>query len=302
MDKNSIPARGLAIAAGVAFTGGALYILLEDTVRNHHWTMEHALSVLTVFGAIASGHLASAAWPARKVAAAGFVLLFVAATALTVYNSVGRQAETTETKTLDAEATNKALASKGAELERARQRLSDANDAADRETSDKRCGQKCKDWKLRATEVQANIGKLEGEIQALGPAKPVQPKASKGAQILAIFGFDEAKAKAALILLEPFFNTLLFEVGAIVSLGYAFGGAHVRNQRVSLEAAKPNSVTAKPNSVTEVANDTELPSDAELVTIKSQFFTDTPKQVVARSLPALTSKGLLGRNVGMRLN
>jgi hypothetical protein len=107
MSTTTMASRGLAIAAGLAFTGGALCILLEDAIKNHHWTMAHGLAILTVFGVIASGHLAKEAMKHRHVGAAlGFFLVAIVGTALVVYQSVGRQAEANDTSVLSAEDRN----------------------------------------------------------------------------------------------------------------------------------------------------------------------------------------------------
>lgn len=227
MTNNTPHGRALAIAASISFTIGGLTILLGDVIlKPAEWTSYHALTVLTVFGTVAAGHLMFEA--ARSLtltgllAALGFLGVFLSGTGLVVYQSVGRQAETTDTAVLSVEATNKALAEKGSELAKARQRLSDANDMVDKEAKNKRCGQSCNDWKLRVTEVSANVKQIEGEIAKLGPAKPVAPKAEKMAAVAELFGADKAKAKAALTLAEPFLWTLFFEIGSIVSLGFAF--------------------------------------------------------------------------------
>src|SRR3990172_4344808 len=103
MTTTTTGGRALAIAAGMAFTGGALYILLEDAIKNLHWTMAHGLAVLTVFGVIASMHLAGEAWRSRHFGTAlGFVLVALIGTGLVVYNSVGRQAEANDTSVLSA--------------------------------------------------------------------------------------------------------------------------------------------------------------------------------------------------------
>lgn len=227
--------RGLAIASGLVFTAGALVILLGDVVATPAaWTITHALTVLTVIGTIAAGHLCDTARAARAwLAAAGFAALFAGGTALVVYQSVGRQAETSDTRTLGIEDRNRQIADKRGELERARQRLADAErqvdletrgrpDARGRPTTKPVCGRACEDWKLRADEVRSHIATLEGDVARLGSPLPVAPKAEKMAAVVALLGADEAKAKAALQLLEPFLWTLFFEIGSVVSWGFAF--------------------------------------------------------------------------------
>jgi hypothetical protein len=231
--------RILAMVAGMAFTVGGLVILMGDVLMHPElWTQYHALTILTVFGTIAAGHLMATAGKAKHFfAALGFGLLFLAGTGLVVANSLGRQAEVSDAKAFDAEATNTALAAKHGELAKARERFDDANKYADKEMTGERCGPRCKDWRLRATEVGAHIKALEGEIAALGPVKPVNAKADKIAAIAALFGASADKAKAAFMLLEPFLWCLFFEIGSIVSLGFAFrsGPVALNDNRPVLE-------------------------------------------------------------------
>lgn len=224
MSYQSSKGRALAITAGVAFTAGGLTILLGDVLtKPEQWTSYHALTILTVFGTIAAGHLLVDAGRARHfLAAVGFLLLFLSGTGLVVYQSVGRQAETSDAKALDAETSNGLIAAKSVDLAKAKTRFDEATRMADAEMRGERCGPRCKDWRQRATEVQALVSQLESEIRALGPQKPVAPKAEKMAAVAALFGADQQKAKAALMLLEPFLWTLFFEIGSIVSLGFAF--------------------------------------------------------------------------------
>lgn len=249
MDMNNTGSRALAITAGLAFTGGGLCILLGDAIATPSaWTIYHALTILTVFGTIAAGHLMTQARRANHwFAAAGFALLFLAGTALVVYSSVGRQAEVSDTKTLAVEAANAEIAAKQAELAKARQRLDDANRYSDKEMTGERCGQRCKDWRLRATEVTAHVRQIEAEIAALGPQKPVNPEAAQMAKLAALFGADEEQATAMLTLVKPFLWTLFFEVGSIVSMGFAFrpfAGGRLRASGVARDHQNDNALSA----------------------------------------------------------
>jgi len=224
MQHNTPTGRLLAITAGVAFSVGGLVILMGSALtRPMEWTQYHVLTILTVFGTIAAGHLLAGAWKARHIlAAVGFLVLFMAGTALVVYQSVGRQAETSDTNKLSVEARNAAIASKHDDLRDAKARQRHATAKADQEMTGERCGGRCKDWRTNATDIGNTIAALEAEIAALGPQKPVEPKSAKMAEVAALFGFDRAKSQAALMLIEPFLWTLFFEVGSIVSLGFAF--------------------------------------------------------------------------------
>lgn len=224
MTEPNTPGRLLAITSGMAFSVGSLVILMGDVLtRPQMWEQYHVLTILTVAGTIAAGHLMAKAKSARHwLGALGFGVLFMAGTLLVVYNSVGRQAASSEAVTLTTEARNKAIADKAADLDRARARLADAEAMVDRETRNRFCGRSCNDWKRRAVEVRAHVQVLEADLAKLGAPSPVAPKAAKMAAVMALFGADETQAKAALMLLEPLFWTLFFEIGSIVSLGYAF--------------------------------------------------------------------------------
>ena len=216
--------RLVAIIAGITFLGGALYILLEDVFRTRHASMEDALTVLTVVGTIAVGHLAMEAGRQRHVLPMlGFAALFVAGTALTVYNSVGRQSETTDAKLLDTEARNELIGSARRARLANEVMLTEARANHSRECASGR-GKRC-DGILATIRVYEDAVKgNESDLARLGPPLPVAPKAEKMAAVAAIFGADKAQAKATLMLIEPFAYTLFFELGSIISFGYGFGG------------------------------------------------------------------------------
>ena len=216
--------RALALGAGATFTSGALYILLEDVVSGHPWSMDHALTVLTVIGTIAVGHLAVEAARIKHVLPAlGFCSLFVAGTALTVYNSVGRQAETSDAKLFDAEARNEQIiATKKAQLAN-RAMLSEARERHAQECASGR-GKRCDGITATIRVYEDAVKGNDADLMMLGPPIPVAPKAEKMATVAAIFGADKTQAKAFLMLIEPFAYTLFFELGSIISLAYGFGG------------------------------------------------------------------------------
>ena len=221
--RTSLKGRALAIIAGLAFTAGALTILLGPALLTPlEWSSYHVLTIISVFGTTAAGHLLADAGFKHPIAGLGFLVLFLGGTALVVANSVGRQAATFEESTLSAEATNAAIADKGEDLKQARARKTYADAQVQRETSRGGCGRSCKDWKTNASDVAIVIGQLERDIAALGPKKPVNAKAERMAEMAALFGVSKAKAQAMFVLLEPLLNCLFFELGSIVSLGFAF--------------------------------------------------------------------------------
>lgn len=239
MNHPSTSSRVLAGIAGTGCVTGSLMILLGDQLWHPSaWLDHHWLTILMVGGTIAVGKLTHKAWPSRKLSSIGFGVMFFVGTLLTVYNSVGRQTEATDAKQLTAEQINTAIASKAAELDQASKRLIKAhkkvelqiNGGVDEDTGEKvkkGCFDVCEGWKQQRRDITVVVKNLEAELAALGPKKPVNPKAEKFAEIAGLFSFDKAKAAAAFALLEPFLLTLFFEFGSIIALGYAFTGSVV---------------------------------------------------------------------------
>lgn len=216
--------RFLAIAAGAAFTYGGLRIILGDELLTNPvtWSTPVQLTVLMVLGTIAAGHLMRDAAGAKRFAAAiGFFVLFLAGTGLVVFNSVGRQAETSMLTEAQAEdAAERRIAIRAA-LGRAEAMLTEAQANLARECKSGR-GTRCQGIEATIAVYEAAVKGHMADLERLGTPKPVNAKAAQGAKIAALLGADEAKAKAALLLIEPFLWTLFFEWGSIVSLGFAF--------------------------------------------------------------------------------
>lgn len=214
--------RLLAALSGAIFLGGSLAIILGSALLEPwSWGQSQVLTVLMIIGTIAAGHLAKVAFKARSVSCIGFAALFVCGSGLVVYNSVGRQAEQHDTIALERAAANSLIEDKTRDIEAARERLANAERNADRERGSK-CKQRCKDWENAAADARNVIRVLESEIKALGAPKPVDAKADKAGELAAVFGFDRRKAAALAALIEPFLWTVFFEIGSIVSLGFAF--------------------------------------------------------------------------------
>lgn len=221
--NTTTPGKALAIVSGLAFTVGGLLILLGPAIKNPtSWTTYHVLTILTVFGTIAAGHQIKTAWRAGSLACVGYLVVFFVGTCLVVYNSVGNQVEKTGATAASAEDVNARIAEKRSDLLDARNRKRNADRMADKEMTGERCGRQCQAWKQNAKDISATINQTEAEIAALGPQRPVNAKAQSMADVAALFGADQAKARAVLTLIEPFLWTLFFEIGSIVSFGFAF--------------------------------------------------------------------------------
>lgn len=249
-----MPGRILATLAGAAFAGGGLTILLDKQLLHpFDWTSAQWLTILMVFGVIASGHLMVTAWAAGQLPSSlGFGLLFVAGTWLVVYSSVGRQVETTGATTLSVEDANKKIVDKSADLDRAKKRKDYADGQVQKTMTGSYCGRSCRDWKQNSKDVAIVIKQLEADIAALGPQKPVNAQAEAMADIVLLFPYFHAtklQVVAVLSLLVPFSKTLFFEIGSIVSLGFAFRPGPLPKTFSERKAETLENVTLPPASM-----------------------------------------------------
>lgn len=119
-----------------------------------------------------------------------------------------------------------------------------------------RCGPRCKEWRQNSKDISVVIKQLETEIAALGPQKPVNAKAERLADMAALFGVDKLKTRAMFTLLEPLLWTLFFEIGSIVSLGFAFRAGKAR---VMVAANDCRSVAVEKSVAFELPDDSEPP-------------------------------------------
>lgn len=293
MDTNSMSTKLLAIATGCVFLSGTAVLIFSDVLHGATLTEKHYISAVIIAGTMLVGHLSWDAWRGKKrPSSVAFGFLFAIGTALVVLSSAGRQGESLALTEAQAAAAEDARRDAKTGLKRAQAMLAEAQASLASECRSGR-GKRCDGIQRTIDVYEAAARGEQSKLDQIGPAKLVAPDEEKLAEVVAtIFGASKDRVKAIAVLLKPFGISLFLEFGAIVSFGFGFRGEKkVPAVKVASKAANEN---------TEVA--TDLPSQDELVAVRKQFFTETPKQVVARALPALTSKGLLGRNVGMRLN
>lgn len=212
-----------AIAIALVYTTGGLRLVLGDALMApSQWTDYQILTLLLIAGTIGAGHYTkTAATAGAWLSCIGFAAVFLTGTWLAARQSLDRQVETTATVQLSAEATNKALAEKGAELTDAKTRLKYAEDRFEQESTGQKCLDRCQHWKRTADERRTFVKSIEADIAALGPSKPVNAGAGYFGDVAAAFGFDRAGAISFDALLTPFLKFFVFEIGSIVSLGFA---------------------------------------------------------------------------------
>ena len=88
--------------------------------------------------------------------------------------------------------------------------------------SGQKCLTRCREWKQNSKDISVVIAQLEREIAALGPQRPVNAGSQRIAEMASFFGVQRDKTITLDTLFTPLLTTLFFEIGSIVSLGFAF--------------------------------------------------------------------------------
>jgi hypothetical protein len=233
-----ITGRAVALVAGVISTACALGILLEEVVTGSAvFGLKHGLTIGLVSITMLTGHLVVEALRSRSILGIlGFAVLFVTGTALVVYKSTGRQAEHTFQSQAEADVAAEARTASKAALARSEAMLADAQRDLARECKSGR-GKRCQGIEATIGVYEAAITGHRATLDRLGPPKPVAPEAENFAALAAVFGADRAKVKAASLLVVPFIQTVLFELGGIWCLGFAF--RHRPATRATVAERKP---------------------------------------------------------------
>lgn len=245
MSVSSTPRRA-ALALGIASSCGAGFILLKEDAVAGQWSDSFVLVPLLLGIAIVAGHLAALTLRNRSILAAlGFALAFILGTALTVYQSVSKQAATTDAKTLEMVASNQDRSLVEAQLRIAMSRYEQALEQATKARSSGGCGRVCSDWSQRSVEVDARVRELQAQLKSMNPERPVAAGPERMAKVIHVLtGHDTAQVKAWIVIIEPFAFSLLFELTAIVAFGYGFGGT--RPVRMASQKVETQPTTEDP--------------------------------------------------------
>lgn len=241
--------RALAITIGAASTAGALWILNQDAFKSGHWTTEHLMTPVIVGVTIVAGHLIRSALSSRRVGAAlGFAGLFLAGTLLTLYSSIGRQADTTDRAALSATDINTRRTEKLADRKRNQSMLSEA-----RAKALSACaggdGKACNGVRATIRVYEAAVEGNEAALLKIGPPVPVSAKADRMAEVLELFGLDRVSARRALILIEPFTYSLFLEMAAIVAFGFGFSSSRRVHVVSPPPASRQPTTSPGPNTI-----------------------------------------------------
>ncbi len=219
--KTTTRERWLAIGVGAAAAVAALAILWQDVLMaGAKPTLDHFLMIAIVGITIAAGHLAI---KGRTIGAfIGFGFVFALGLALTVYTSVGRQAEVADTagRKADLVATERTRIMKL--RDRAETMLQEANGrlAAECKTGK---GQRCDGIKATVDVYAAAVKGHNADLAKL-PVIVTASRSGRFADVMELTGASRDKVQHVAYLIEPFAYSLFFELCAIVAFGFGFGG------------------------------------------------------------------------------
>lgn len=230
--------RWLAIPVSLTFVYGGLRVLLGPSLMTPDtWEDYQILTILIVAVTIGVGHLTGVAFRnARYLSSIGFCILFAAGTVLVVRQSLNRQAEAAGQTVLATEDLNEQISDLRTELKDAKARKKNAERQADKEMTGEHCGTNCKAWKQNAKDIGVVVDSLEDRISKLGPQRPVNAGAEHLADMAGFFGYQREKTITLDTLFTPLLTTLLFELGSIISLSFAFRPSDSVSNAKSLEA------------------------------------------------------------------
>lgn len=196
----------------------------------------------------------------RERAWVAFMLMLpaaIAGSAYTLTGTLGRQAESHETRALSATDANEGRKLLDGELKRARDSLKDASEQATRACRKSAYSDNCSSWTHREKAYQARVDQL---IVQIGNAKPRKPTAVVEKRIAAAIALlpnvntPAAELEAAVSLILPSLLGLFLELAA---LACAFYGWHPQSQsghaiaQKQVVAPQPQPIETEPTSLSE---------------------------------------------------
>lgn len=239
------------------------------------------------------------------LATALLALAAVVGSAYTLNGTIARGSESRDVKVAVAEASNLPVEQKKAELERATQRLEDAQRYADDERLNGGCKQRCQDWELRAKEVQARIDQLRTDLKS----SPEKPAASGETRIAAFISWlPGVKASAPEIAqvvatVSPSLFGLTVEIAAL-ALGF-FAWRPSRTETVSRprrEAPGPAIVSDDEQAVIAALKRAGKPvTNDQLARLMRVSKSESSKRVAALNGRVAKTRGSDGREVQISL-
>lgn len=256
MTSNYHVASWPAIVGGTIAAGGAVALLTRDAIHTG-LSLDHGLMPVLVGLTILTGHLAVQAWKEfRFVSCVAFLGLAVLGSGITVYETMGRRAETRDAKVAAETKDVNSYAALMFNLNKANQLTAEAESWVANECKTG-LGPKCRGVTFTRDQRRAHAEKLQAEAEAHKAPAPVDAKADRAAAVASLLGYSADATKLAVQTFEPFVLPLFLELGSIFLFGFG-----VRHRTVSQFPT-----VSKPEKLTSFSVEREL-SDAEIEEIK----------------------------------
>lgn len=248
----------VAFLIGFCLWLGATALLCEDALRTGHLTVTHALQPL-----LTAGTVAAAVWVhrARWFAKPGFLALALLGSVVTVYGTMGRQAESGDARQADAVAANAALSRKQADLTHAK---------AEQAKECRVIGKRCQAWNER-------VDKLTSELEGRAPVT-VDPRQAAVVKLATLASLDGAHVAQVVAALDPIALPLFLELGSVLFFAAAFPKPARKRQQLS---GKPEQFPAT-DEASEKVSTLSLTRDAALEDFRKLRETGAQKVLASR--------------------
>lgn len=215
-----------SIVGGILAASGATALLVRDGFDTG-FGLDHMLMPVLVGMTILSAHLAIQAAHEWRPAAIGLAFLALFGSGLTIYETMGRRAETRDTKMMAAQANEARRLHLSSELQDAKTTLQWAEkdraaECAGAPSPVPNTWPECRRKTGTVNALKAQIANNTSELDRLRPM-PVDPKGERIAGLAGFFGADVTATKAAVAMFEPFLLPLFLELGSIIMFGFGVG-------------------------------------------------------------------------------
>lgn len=231
-----------AIVGGTIAAAGAIALLTRDAYSTG-LTLDHALMPVLVGLTILTGHLAVQAIKEWKLlSCGGFLALAILGSGITVYETMGRRAETRDAKVAQAAKSVDQYAAIAADYRRATDLVTQAETWVASECKSG-VGAKCRGNQFVLSQRSAHAASLKAQLETATAPAPVDPKADRAAAVAGLLGYSADVTKKAVQTFEPFVLPLFLELGSIILFGFGVGHRRVPVSVSVLPVSEPRALS-----------------------------------------------------------
>lgn len=229
-----------AIVGGTLAASCAIALLTRDAIYNG-LTLDHALMPFLVGLTILAGHLAWQAATEWKLSAVPMLALAVFGSGLIIYETMGRRAETRNTKIAVVADKQHQRESAMSDLVSAKQHLAQALPLRNAECIGAPDPLPPKQWPLcrkyrgLVSALETRVDSLEADVAKVAPAS-INPKAEQAASIASWFGISSKSTEQAVNTFDPLAFPFFLEFIAMAMFGFGIGHRKVEAPKIEAPA------------------------------------------------------------------